>query len=53
MPVGLGIGNVIALGRRQVSGELSAYYSVVHPETQPYPKWLLGFGFTISQAPRE
>jgi hypothetical protein len=49
MPVGLGVGKAVTFGRRQVSGELDGYYNVVHPATQPYPKWVLTFQFTFSR----
>lgn len=48
MPVGLGVGKVFGLGKRQVSGEASASYSLIHPKTQPYPKWVLSLQLTLA-----
>ena len=48
-PIGLGVGNAKTLGKRQVSGELDAYYNVVHPATLPYPKWVLSLQFTFAR----
>jgi len=48
MPIGLGVGKAVTFGKRQVSGELDGYYSLVHPTTLPYPKWVLTLQFTFA-----
>jgi hypothetical protein len=52
VPVGLGLGRVFGLGRRQVSTEVSAYYSLAHPLTQPYPKWVFALEVAFAQTDR-
>ena len=49
MPIGLGVGKAVTFGKRQVSGELDGYYSLVHPTTLPYPKWVLTLQFTFAR----
>jgi hypothetical protein len=50
VPVGLGLGNVFRIGRHHVGGEFTAYYSLVHPETQPYAKWLFSLQVTFAKS---
>lgn len=40
VPFGLGFGRVVGAGSRQLSAEVGAYYSLIHPRSAPYPKWL-------------
>ena len=50
VPVGLGLGNVFGIGRHHVGGEFTAYYSLVHPETQPYVKLLFSLQVTFAKS---
>lgn len=49
MPVGLGVGNVFSIGHRHFGGELSAYYSLIHPRTTPYAKWVFSLQLTFAR----
>jgi len=49
MPIGFGVGKAITFAKRQVSGELDAYYNVVHPTRLPYPKWVISLQFTFAR----
>lgn len=52
MPVGLGIGNVFSIGHRHFGGEFSAYYSLIHPRTMPYAKWIFSLQITFARTSR-
>lgn len=47
VPFGPDLGRVFKIGGQPVSGQVSAYYNLIHPETLPYPKWQLRLQFTL------
>jgi len=43
VPFGAGIGRVFRFRGQPFNGQASTYYSAIHPDTLPYPKWQLRF----------
>ncbi len=41
VPIGGGAGKLVKVGRRGVDLQVSAFYNVIHPETQPHADWTL------------
>ncbi len=50
VPIGFGFGNVFGIGSHHVGGELTAYFSVLHPRIEPYAKWLFSFQLTFAKS---
>lgn len=41
VPFGGGIGKILLAGKNTISMEVQMFYNVIHPETTPFPNWML------------